>query len=145
MLLQSQCICRFLKDALFFTCSIKIQGRVAFCSHGCEAIVDSGTSLITGPSSQIRRLQEHIGASPSHTGEVKTIEPENSQKGRETGIWCNELIGWEKNCNNCSERSQGKPGIQESTGFRAMLVWTHLPQPSSLMSTSAPVLVSAGV
>ncbi|XP_064305501.1 cathepsin E isoform X3 [Phalacrocorax carbo] len=49
--------------------NIKIQGRVAFCSHGCEAIVDSGTSLITGPSSQIRRLQEYIGASPSHTGE----------------------------------------------------------------------------
>ncbi|NXQ26168.1 CATE protein, partial [Alaudala cheleensis] len=49
--------------------NIKIQGRVAFCSHGCEAIVDSGTSLITGPSSQIRRLQEYIGASPLNTGE----------------------------------------------------------------------------
>ncbi|XP_069713423.1 cathepsin E-like isoform X1 [Phaenicophaeus curvirostris] len=49
--------------------NVKIQGRVAFCSHGCEAIVDSGTSLITGPSSQIKRLQERIGASPSHTGE----------------------------------------------------------------------------
>ncbi|NWU79530.1 CATEA protein, partial [Onychorhynchus coronatus] len=49
--------------------NIKIQGRVAFCFHGCEAIVDSGTSLITGPSSQIRRLQEYIGASPSNTGE----------------------------------------------------------------------------
>ncbi|KAF4792386.1 Cathepsin E-A [Turdus rufiventris] len=49
--------------------NIKIQGRVAFCSHGCEAIVDSGTSLITGPSSQIRRLQAYIGASPSNTGE----------------------------------------------------------------------------
>ncbi|NWY42891.1 CATE protein, partial [Sylvia atricapilla] len=49
--------------------NIKIQGRVAFCSHGCEAIVDSGTSLITGPSSQIRRLQEYIGASPSNTRE----------------------------------------------------------------------------
>ncbi|NXY82330.1 CATE protein, partial [Alcedo cyanopectus] len=49
--------------------NIKIQGRVMFCSHGCDAIVDSGTSLITGPSSQIRRLQEYIGASPSHMGE----------------------------------------------------------------------------
>ncbi|NXX79789.1 CATEA protein, partial [Urocolius indicus] len=49
--------------------NIKIQGRVTFCSHGCEAIVDSGTSLITGPSSQIRRLQQYIGASPAQTGE----------------------------------------------------------------------------
>ncbi|XP_010215562.1 PREDICTED: cathepsin E-like [Tinamus guttatus] len=49
--------------------NIKIQGRVAFCSHGCEAIIDSGTSLITGPSSQIRRLQAYIGATPSQMGE----------------------------------------------------------------------------
>ncbi|NWI40819.1 CATEA protein, partial [Picathartes gymnocephalus] len=49
--------------------NIKMQGRVVFCSHGCEAIVDSGTSLITGPSSQVRRLQEYIGASPSNMGE----------------------------------------------------------------------------
>ncbi|XP_034627175.1 cathepsin E-like [Trachemys scripta elegans] len=49
--------------------NIKIQGRVALCFHGCEAIVDSGTSLITGPSLQIRQLQEHIGASPTQTGE----------------------------------------------------------------------------
>ncbi|XP_028934474.1 cathepsin E-like isoform X4 [Ornithorhynchus anatinus] len=49
--------------------NVKIQGRVAFCAHGCEAIVDSGTSLITGPPAQIRRLQEHIGATPSPSGE----------------------------------------------------------------------------
>ncbi|XP_038612364.1 cathepsin E-like [Tachyglossus aculeatus] len=49
--------------------NVKIQGRVAFCEHGCEAIVDSGTSLITGPPAQIRRLQEHIGATPSPSGE----------------------------------------------------------------------------
>ncbi|KAM7177897.1 cathepsin E-like [Macrochelys suwanniensis] len=49
--------------------NVKIQGRVALCFHGCEAIVDSGTSLITGPSLQIRQLQQHIGASPTQTGE----------------------------------------------------------------------------
>jgi len=82
VLLQTQRIYHLLKDALFSTCSIKIQGRVVFCSHGCEAIVDSGTSLITGPSSQIRRLQEYIGASPSRSGEVKTMQPESSQRKR---------------------------------------------------------------
>lgn len=128
VLLQSQCICHLLKDALFFACSIKIQGRVAFCSHGCEAIVDSGTSLITGPSSQIRRLQEYIGASPSRTGEVKTIEPETNQETeRETGIWCKELIGWENNQNNCSEMSQEKLCFQDSTELTTKLVLTHLP------------------
>lgn len=85
VLLQRQCIYHLFKDAFFSTCSIKIQGRVAFCSHGCEAIVDSGTSLITGPSSQIRRLQEYIGASPSRSGEVITVQPESSQR---KGNWC---------------------------------------------------------
>lgn len=98
--------CHLLKDVLFFIYSIKIQGRVAFCSHGCEAIVDSGTSLITGPSSQIRRLQEYIGASPSHSGEVKTLQSENSQRGWEAGIWCKGLIGWENWENNQTKVSE---------------------------------------
>lgn len=109
VLLQSQCDSHNLfKDALFFACSIKIQGRVAFCSHGCEAIVDSGTSLITGPSSQIRKLQEYIGASPSHTGEVSTVQPENRQRRRETGIWCKELKGW-KITEVMDQKSQKRP------------------------------------
>ncbi|XP_042324772.1 cathepsin E-A-like isoform X1 [Sceloporus undulatus] len=49
--------------------SVKIQGHITSCHSGCEAIVDSGTSLITGPIAQIIRLQESIGAVPTRTGE----------------------------------------------------------------------------
>ncbi|KAG9490313.1 hypothetical protein GDO78_005935 [Eleutherodactylus coqui] len=49
--------------------SIKVHGKVAFCPNGCEAILDSGTSLITGPSVDIKLLQELIGATPSSFGE----------------------------------------------------------------------------
>ncbi|XP_069484331.1 cathepsin E-like [Ambystoma mexicanum] len=49
--------------------NVKIQGRVEFCPEGCQAIVDSGTSLITGPATQIKKLQEYIGATPTSYGE----------------------------------------------------------------------------
>uniref|UniRef100_A0A8D0DUX5 Peptidase A1 domain-containing protein n=1 Tax=Salvator merianae TaxID=96440 RepID=A0A8D0DUX5_SALMN len=48
---------------------VKIQGQTVTCEQGCEAIVDSGTSLITGPRSQIRKIQEKIGAQPTPSGE----------------------------------------------------------------------------
>ncbi|KAM8976695.1 cathepsin E [Pelodytes ibericus] len=45
--------------------NIQVGGQVVFCSEGCQAIVDTGTSMITGPSTNILQLQEAIGATYS--------------------------------------------------------------------------------
>lgn len=53
--------------------SVAVQGTDSFCPRGCQAIVDTGTSLITGPTHDILCLQQLIGASPTNIGEVLSL------------------------------------------------------------------------
>uniref|UniRef100_A0A7M4E6U3 Embryonic pepsinogen-like n=1 Tax=Crocodylus porosus TaxID=8502 RepID=A0A7M4E6U3_CROPO len=44
--------------------SIIVDGKVIACESGCQAIVDTGTTLMVGPSSDVSSIQKVIGATP---------------------------------------------------------------------------------
>lgn len=56
---------------LFPLCSVTIGGVVVACDGGCQAILDTGTSMLVGPSSDILNIQMAIGATQNRYGEVR--------------------------------------------------------------------------
>ena len=51
---------------------ISVSGST-FCNGGCNAIADTGTSLLTGPATEVDKLNKMLGATPIVGGEVNYL------------------------------------------------------------------------
>lgn len=49
---------------------LEVGSGLTLCKGGCEAIVDTGTSLMVGPVDEVKELQKAIGAVALIQGEV---------------------------------------------------------------------------
>lgn len=63
-----KCKRSIISNSSFLSSSVSVGAGMLFCVEGCSAVVDTGTSYITGPASSVSLLMKTIGAQEDESG-----------------------------------------------------------------------------
>lgn len=58
----------FFSQCFLTPCSVSVGMEMMFCAEGCTAVIDTGSSYITGPASSVSVLMKTIGAQLDESG-----------------------------------------------------------------------------
>lgn len=64
--------CRVIHCVFLFS-SISVGMEMMSCAEGCTAVIDTGSSYITGPASSVSMLMKTIGAQLDESGDRKSV------------------------------------------------------------------------
>ncbi len=70
---QNPLQCVWFTSIILFFCRVSVGADMLFCMDGCTAVIDTGSSYITGPASSISILMKTIGAVELAEGGVSSV------------------------------------------------------------------------
>lgn len=98
--------------------SVSVQGVSSLCRRGCEAIVDTGTSLIAGPPREVLKLHQLIGATPTNFGDVRNQS--DAADLSETDDKLTDDGNWQELWSSTDELKDHQPNILVAVSFNTL-------------------------
>ncbi|MGH0160379.1 UNVERIFIED_CONTAM: hypothetical protein FKN15_039303 [Acipenser sinensis] len=62
---------------------VTVNGQTVACSGGCRGIIDTGTSLVVGPTNDINNIQAWVGATTNQNGQDPSVTVSKNLRSRE--------------------------------------------------------------
>uniref|UniRef100_A0A8C7Z5J2 renin n=1 Tax=Oryzias sinensis TaxID=183150 RepID=A0A8C7Z5J2_9TELE len=72
---------------------VSVGTRTMFCAEGCTAVIDTGSSYITGPASSVSVLMETIGADLDESGYKVNCDTQYSLTHEDYILWQSQIEG----------------------------------------------------
>ncbi|MGH0160380.1 UNVERIFIED_CONTAM: hypothetical protein FKN15_039304 [Acipenser sinensis] len=120
---------------------VTVNGQTVACSGGCRGIIDTGTSLVVGPTNDINNIQAWVGATTNQNGQWRWGSPGERAARSPSAPLCGASFPGQQGQGHSAERRKGKKRVinhASSPGNPALP-----PKPHTATRSHAPGTTSA--